>query len=300
MVMSETESDALARAQAALEARRATLAADQRPAVPIAALLASVTPQAAAAAASPRAWACGGECGAFVLNRGTWCASCAVLSAQRSRRSMIARIEARLTSNGALGWCRIGDPAYVAATEKARAIAAAQAEPERTEALELIAGAKWSRRRGNLLLLGPTGIGKTRILVAIGLRILDSAVERGDADLVAFAARIAWTTGLDLAEARSRHKLGGGEPPEILRAKRASLLLLDEIGFESRRLDPDAVRDVIYARYHACLPTIVASGRTARELEDPRLGYGQAALRRLIEPGRGRLVDLHPASGGAL
>lgn len=201
--------------------------------------------------------------------------------------------------DGALGWCRIGDPAYVAATSKARAIAATLAEPHRAAALDLATTARWSRKTGNLLILGPTGVGKTRILVAIGLRILDAAVEKGDADLVDFAARIAWTTGLDLAEARSRHKLGGGEAPEIARAKKASLLLLDEIGFESRRLDPDAIQNVIYARYHAGLPTIVASGRTTAELEDPRTGYGAAALRRLWEPGRGRLVDLHPAIGGA-
>jgi DNA replication protein DnaC len=97
--------------------------------------------------------------------------------------------------------------------------------------------------------------------------------------------------GLALTLAPSQHRLGDGEPPLLATAKGATLLLLDEVGFE---MHLEVIRDVIFHRYERGAPTIVASERTAEELEGR---YGAALMRRLWESGRGMLIDLHPSTG---
>lgn len=248
-------------------------------------------PKAEAGRASPPVYRCEGGCNAHVHTRGRFCPVCFDLDALRLRALWLFDAYASVTLAGALSWCRVELPEYAAATAKARAALEGLPEAERPAARELIERARWTRATGSLVILGPTGIGKSKILIALALRVLDYALRVGGDEVVPYASRIRLATGLDLARASAHHKLGDGEPPPILAAKSASLLLIDEIGFESTRYDPDAVRDVIYARYDAGAPTIVTSGCTVAEIEKR---YGEAAMRRLWEPGRGRLVDLHP------
>jgi hypothetical protein len=95
-------------------------------------------------------------------------------------------------------------------------------------------------------------------------------------------------SALDIGRARSQSRF---EEPEIVRmAKGATLLLLDEVGYEEDRFDPHAIRDVLRARFDPVWkPTIAASGKTWAELSER---YGEPTLRTLTC--KGALMDLHP------
>jgi DNA replication protein DnaC len=130
---------------------------------------------------------------------------------------------------------------------------------------------------------GLTGIGKTTALVALANRALDEARELGNLDH--WIVRACWATAHDLASARREHRLGCGEAPLIAAAKRASVLFLDELGFEP---PSEIAFEVIDLRYRAGLPTLVTTG--LRIDPDPsgqslRQKYGDALVRRLLERG---------------
>lgn len=231
---------------------------------------------------------CEGGCGAAVCKRRTWCAACAEESRAQVRKLALATAYESVSLGGALGWCRAGTPEYEART--ARALEIAKRRDPR--AAELLRTAVWKRAWGSLLVIGPTSIGKSTLLVAIGHRILDAALS-GQTDLGQFyaAMRLRAVSGKDLAKAEKRHPLGvRAEPPEISGAKKASILLLDEIGFEDQSFDPHAVRDVIRDRATRGLPTLATSGRTRGELDER---YGAATLAHLVDQGRGHTIDLH-------
>ncbi len=151
-------------------------------------------------------------------------------------------------------------------------------------------------KRGNLVLLGPAGCGKTMAVASIIKRLCAEAVAAyvSDSSKLEYAARVVWTSASDLHNSRRHHRLGEGEAPEFLRAERAPLLVLDELGQEVA--DDRWLLEFLNARYNRSLPTISTSGLTRVELEER---YGVGALRRLIEP-RGRFLDLfNAANGGA-
>lgn len=136
----------------------------------------------------------------------------------------------------------------------------------------------WTWGCGNLLLLGPTGSGRStaaavlyRRLLAIGVRDGGEAWER--------ARFLAWFHAGDLAEARREHALGKGEAPELGRAARARLLVLDDAGWEQ---DPFVCSMVLKERYELGVPTIITSGKTESELI---AHYGAAVVRRMTEAG---------------
>lgn len=139
----------------------------------------------------------------------------------------------------------------------------------------------WRWGHGNLLLLGTTGSGKStacamlfRALLANGVRHGGEAWER--------ARFMAWFRADDLAEAKREHPLGKGEAPDLMRASRARLLVLDDAGWDR---DPTACSVVLAARYESALPTILTSGKTEPELI---AHYGAAVVRRMTETGGGR------------
>jgi len=154
----------------------------------------------------------------------------------------------------------------------------------------LYAAAKgWKRRAGNLLMLGPTGIGKTALAHAIARRILSTAINAKELDErdQHFACNLRWYAASKLAVARRQAPLGEGEASAVDNASRASLLVLDELGFE---VSTDVTLfDVIDARYVRRAPTIVTCGRSAASLAER---YGSAFVRRLVE--LGSVVDVHP------
>lgn len=226
---------------------------------------------------------CSGGCGSQVPRRGDWCPTCGEAGRRLAIELEVSEARETFSPGGAAGWCRANDPAYRAAIAKALAAA----RPEHTG---LIGRAAWKRDIGSMLLLGPTDYGKTRVLCAIGNRVLDYAVKvgRSQPDVLKFAKGVRYVSALDIGRARSQSKW---EEPEIVRmAKGASLLLLDEFGWEEQRFDPHAIRDVLRARFDPVWrPTIVASGETFERLAEK---YGEPTLRLLTC--KGVLVDLHP------
>lgn len=149
---------------------------------------------------------------------------------------------------------------------------------------------RWHRGLGNGLVTGPTGAGKTVSAAALIHRVLDRVCERGatttDFD---FARRVRFVDASDLARARRESRLG--EEPEILiEASRASLLIIDEMGFEPWHCERDrALFDVLNERYSQGGYTIVTTGRTEVEF---RQRYGGALVRRIVDGDRGFVLNL--------
>jgi DNA replication protein DnaC len=145
----------------------------------------------------------------------------------------------------------------------------------------------WTRSGGNLVLLGPSGVGKTTAVCARVRGIIDSAI-RGvrDPESFAWAEGIRWVEAPALAKASRNHALGRGDAPEIGVAINATLLVLDELGYEQAR--DRTIADVIEQRYNRQLLTISTSGRTRAEMAQQ---YGDAVFRKLIATGQ--VIDCH-------
>lgn len=140
---------------------------------------------------------------------------------------------------------------------------------------------QWTRAKGNLVLSGPSGCGKTTGAVARARVILDNAIKQADPETFRFACGIRFASALDLATARKQWQLGNGEPPEIEEAIDASLLILDELGFEPQA--DTAIPELADLRYRKNRLTITTSGLSEAELVSR---YGEATIRKLIAQGR--------------
>ena len=277
-------------AQAKLEARRRELARQEprglgRLDIPL--------PVGVPLPVGPQRFYCAGFCGGEVPARGGYCDPCAAAQRRDMRAMYLAPAYDSLSPGGAMAWCRFGTDEYK--TRAARAFEAAKKlhGERRQRALGFLCAGAWQRAKGNLLVLGPKRIGKTLMVVALGHKILDAALGGGlDAESFAFARGLRFVTGMDLGRARAQSKLGE-EPALVKLANAARLLILDEIGYEDDRHDPNAVRDIIYERYRASggRPTIVTSGCTLAEL---KARYGAPCVERLTD--LGEVLDLH---GGA-
>lgn len=152
--------------------------------------------------------------------------------------------------------------------------------------------------QGGVMLLGATGVGKTRTAVYLVRRLLREATERARESALANGTRnivdarviAGWCRAVDLGTARSNGPLGS--EPEIIRdAKRPRVLIIDDLGWESQR--DTTIPEIIAHRYDRGLQTIVTSGLTAEQLRDR---YGEAVIRRILESGgtKGRIVSLFP------
>jgi DNA replication protein DnaC len=99
--------------------------------------------------------------------------------------------------------------------------------------------------------------------------------------------RPVWFYARALAQAARQWPLGEGAAPEVDRASKAGLLVLDDLGLER---DAAELVDVLHSRYEHGYVTWTTSGLTMGELKER---YGEALVRRLIE-GReqsGRVVS---------
>lgn len=135
----------------------------------------------------------------------------------------------------------------------------------------------WQWDAGTRLWLGVTGCGKSSAAAWLFRRLVYVGVTGGGAGWES-AARMAWFKATELASARREHPLGQGEAPEVREAISASLLFLDDLGWER---DTSAVCDIIAERYEHGLPTIATSGKTRDELS---AYYGAAVIRKLLQP----------------
>lgn len=202
---------------------------------------------------------CAGGCDAVVELRGDMCPSCVERDAAERRRLALKR-----------AWSTL--PTWPHATFENGALA------QIVEPRILEAALAW-KSTGSLALLGPTGRGKSTAARAICERILTRA-DKGEfkGEDFARAAKVRWTKARDLADAARRHKLGDGRSPEEREARAASILVIDELGFEV--LVDDVIPRLLDHRYDKALPTIVTSGRKVAALAER---YGEATVRRFTE-----------------
>jgi DNA replication protein DnaC len=148
--------------------------------------------------------------------------------------------------------------------------AAQESIPKRTVPLATL---RFLRNGENILLLGPTGVGKTHLAIGLALK----AIEQGH--------RVYFLTLHDLVTkarlARERNRL------HVLHAtlQRADVFLLDEVGFQPLdQTDATFLFEVINKRYQANKSTIVTSnksyGQWSEIFPDPVLAV--ALLDRLL------------------
>jgi DNA replication protein DnaC len=145
------------------------------------------------------------------------------------------------------------------------------------------------QRDGGRVVCGPTSIGKSTTAAAIVRRRLQPKAP---------AAAQHWARAFDLPNARLGHGLGDGEAPAVERAIAADFLVLDDLGWESKRAGADdVVTEVIAARYDAGRITFATTGLHLDQLE---ARYSSAVVRRLLEAGglKGKVIDCWPKEGG--
>ncbi len=178
-------------------------------------------------------------------------------------------------------WESLPDNARATRGELARRVAAARVRE--------LAGSWWFDHP-NLLLLGPTGAGKTSALALVVRRLLEEAVNaprvlspaerrhwRGCATSFDLAGLIRWQSCRELSRAVREHPLGQGAPDAIARCQNARLLVLDDIGATD---EAGALERILNARYERGWPTLTCSGLTSRELS---AAFGEALVRRLLQ-----------------
>lgn len=134
------------------------------------------------------------------------------------------------------------------------------------------------------LLLGPAGSGKTSLAVAASRAVRGAFFVKAEA----------------LERARIEHRAGDADSPLVLRAKRAPLLILDDLG-QDKPSSISAVEAVILARHDAELRTWVTTGLDAASPVGtyPALEsrYGAGVVRRLTERGVARVIRFQLGGG---
>jgi|CXWL01.1.fsa_nt_gi DNA replication protein DnaC len=145
---------------------------------------------------------------------------------------------------------------------------------ERCDARNYLALAKRVLAGHGAVFAGKSGSGKTSLAVAC-LR------ER--------MPRAMYVSALRLSTARIQSKAGDGEAGLVAEAIAAPLLLVDEVGGESKT-STSAVRDVVFERHDAGKPTWITTGFTSAELAAM---YGDGFLRRVVDGAT--LIRLGPA-----
>lgn len=125
------------------------------------------------------------------------------------------------------------------------------------------------------VLLGPTGCGKTSTAAMLVRRAL-AEFEASGGKRRSCATDLVWAHATEIAVAERRHALGAGEPELLVRARRAGLLVLDDLGLEEQ----GAIVPVLVTRYDQGLATIVTTGLTKSALTKH---LGASGNRRLVE-----------------
>lgn len=195
------------------------------------------------------------------------CRRCSDEDAEQERREEVKHsLERSARSLPRWPWARFADRLFAERTKSAPAM--------------VIAAKAWTVRAGNLLFSGATGVGKTTIAVAMVHRLHDRALERDASEgeqRLAIGAR--FITGHELVAAKRAHPLGRGIAPIVDQALDASVLLLDELGYEPQ---DEVTFLVIDERYRWGRPTIVTTGL---DLAGLCAKYGDAWVRRILDLG---------------
>jgi len=148
-------------------------------------------------------------------------------------------------------------------------------------------------KMGGRLVCGPTGVGKSVAGIATMRRLcpIQPANLNDLWDKPETGPTMMWARAFGLANARLETRLGDGEASSVSAAIDASFLVLDDLGWESKRAGADdVVAEVIAARYDAGRITYATSGLPQQQFIDR---YGSAVARRLVEAGglKGKIID---------
>ncbi len=194
-------------------------------------------------------------------------------------------------------------PRFVEGTEDAAAGRQRSELESRTPAKLLPVAHAWNWDAGNLLVLGPTRIGKTSgiaLLVRLAMQRAAGSTYKFDPtesrfwggcqDHMGLAELIRWQSCRDLTTAVREFPLGQGAPEAIQRCQHARLLVLDDVGAGD---DKPTIERILNTRYERRWPTITTSGLNSRELVTT---FGEALVRRMAErSGKpGQIIDLFP------
>lgn len=128
----------------------------------------------------------------------------------------------------------------------------------------------------NLVIMGATGAGKTSLACAYMTRALLAAEETGEGFEI--AKRMLFVSAFDLVRARAESRLGSGEPATLAAAKRASVLILDDVGAEPDDRDR-LIADVVTSREANARRTIVTTWLTEAQVAER---YGGNVHRRMF------------------
>jgi DNA replication protein DnaC len=169
---------------------------------------------------------------------------------------------------------------------------AAELEARIRSKAALAVAKSWHWGDGNVLMCGATREGKTTAAAFLFRRLLSEAVKHGG-EAWDLAKWMRWFGAEELSIARKNHSLGHGDPPELVQACNARLLVLDDAGWDR---DPADVCSVLNARYERQYPTIITTGKNRAELT---AHYGAAVVRRMREVGgqRATVVDCFEVAG---
>jgi DNA replication protein DnaC len=139
--------------------------------------------------------------------------------------------------------------------------------------IELLATCEFAKRRENVLLLGPPGVGKTHLATGLGIR----AIENGFS--------VSFMSADQLVEQLRRDDAAANRRIRRRRYMNASVLIIDELGFQAfDRRDAHLLFKVVSYRYERG-STIITSNKSIREWPDMLAGddaLATAILDRLL------------------
>lgn len=139
--------------------------------------------------------------------------------------------------------------------------------------IDLLATCEFARRRENVLLLGPPGVGKTHLAAGLAVR----AVQNGFS--------VCYTSADELIETLRRDEAGDGRRSRRRKHMSAAVLVIDELGFQALdRRDAHLLFRVVSYRYERG-STVITSNKGIRDWPDMLAGdevLATAILDRLL------------------
>ncbi len=230
----------------------------------VADILEQMRAQAAAYEAEKATWV--GVCGSCGERaKGDKCSACEKEHREREAAGKRALWETIRTIPERYRWCTFGAEELIQRVKMPLAI-------ERVR--------NTASKADRITLLGPAGAGKT-VLATCALQQRARAEGKSGIFVEAYT----------LATARAQHGLGDGEADDVRDAKRAHILLVDDVGSEPTN-PQSALVEVLHERHAQMLPTFVTTWMTPAELKHR---YGDGCARRMIEGAT--VVDMTPRTG---